>query len=69
MSKTATEILLEEHIVRHLTFNDHYQVHSPDEYDRASCLLKNDLIDFLKSTQKEEYYSLARSLGSSSTAA
>ncbi len=64
MGKTPTENLLEEHIVRHLTFEDHYRYHSPDEYDRESCLLKSELIDFLKATQKEEYMSLVRSTGS-----
>ena len=58
MSKTAAELLLEEHIVRHLTFNDHYRFHPTDDYDRKACLVKSDLIDFLKATQPEEYHTL-----------
>lgn len=63
MSNRNTETLLEEHIVKHLTENDHYHLHTSDEYDRQDCLLKGDLIEFLKATQQKEYNSLVANVG------
>lgn len=64
MSRTPNETLLEEHIVHYLTFNDHYHFHPTSDYDREVCLIKEDLIAYLKDTQPAEYRTLVINTGS-----
>lgn len=51
MARNPYEAMLEEHIVHYLTFSNKYHFHPTSDYDRNACLIKEDLIAFLKTTQ------------------
>lgn len=64
MTRNPNETMLEEHIVHYLTFSNKYHFHPTADYDRNACLIKEDLITFLKATQLDEYNSLVVNAGS-----
>lgn len=62
MTKSYSEQDFEEHIIEHLT-NSGYEQFKSTEFDKDLCLIKDDVIAFILTTQPNEYNKLQRQYG------
>jgi type I restriction enzyme R subunit len=68
MAGGTKEIHFEDHIVQYLTTNEnggvkeYHQVHA-SEYDRVNCIIPNELINFIKTSQTDKYNKLVQQIG------
>ncbi len=61
-SQSYLEKNFEEHIEEHL-LNSGYHRRLPEDYDKDLCLIPDDIIHFIQSTQPKEYEKLQRQYG------
>ena len=61
--QTYKEQDFEEHIEEHLLNSDYYK-RAPEEYDKDLCLIPEEVLTFIQSTQPKEYEKLQKQYGS-----
>ena len=57
MNIKPTEKKFENHIEKHLNSIDYKSIHY-EKYDRTLCLIKDEVLDFIKKTQKDSWKKL-----------
>ena len=62
MASNYKEMNFEEHIESHL-LNSGYRKRTPEEYDKALCLIPNEVIQFIQATQPKEFEKLEKQYG------
>ena len=62
MSPKYTEQDFEEHIEEHLLASG-YHTQPPEAYDKALCLIPDEVIHFIQGTQAKEYERLVKQYG------
>ena len=62
MATNYREIDFETHVESHL-LNSGYQKRAPEEYDKALCLIPDEVIQFIKSTQFKKFEMLEKQYG------
>ena len=60
---TYTEQNFEDHIEEYL-LNSGYEKQKPEDYDKDLCLITEEVINFIKSSQPKEYERIERQYGS-----
>ncbi|WP_299459999.1 type I restriction endonuclease [uncultured Microscilla sp.] len=63
MASGSKEADFEAHIVNYLTTQDHYQEISAKAYDKTLCLIPEELIEFIKTSQPKAYQALQKQYG------
>jgi type I restriction enzyme R subunit len=69
MAEGTKELHFEDHITQYLTHKvnpsfPEYRLGKPEEYDKELCMIKEDLIGFIRDTQPDTYRSLEEQYGS-----
>lgn len=62
MASNYREMNFEEHIESHL-LNSGYRKRAPEEYDKALCLIPDEVIQFIQATQPKEFEKLEKQYG------
>lgn len=62
MATNYREIDFEQHIESHL-LNSGYRKRAPEEYDKALCLIPDEVVQFIQSTQPKEFEKLEKQYG------
>ena len=62
MATNYREMNFEEHIESHL-LNSGYRKRAPEEYDKALCLIPDEVIQFIQATQPKEFEKLKKQYG------
>ncbi len=62
MASNYREMNFEEHIESHL-LNTGYRKRTPEEYDKALCLIPDEVIQFIQTTQPKEFEKLEKQYG------
>lgn len=62
MASNYREMNFEEHIESHL-LNSGYRKRTPEEYDKALCLIPDEVIKFIQATQPKEFEKLEKQYG------
>ena len=57
MATNYREMNFEEHIESHL-LNSGYRKRAPEEYDKALCLIPDEVLQFIQATQPKEFEKL-----------
>ncbi|WKZ48105.1 MAG: type I restriction endonuclease [Anaerolineales bacterium] len=62
MASNYKEINFEEHVEAHLLHTG-YRKRAPEEYDKALCLIPDEVLGFIQATQPKEFEKLAKQYG------
>ena len=62
MTNNYREMDFEEHIESHL-LNSGYRKRAPEEYDKALCLIPDEVLQFIQATQPQAFEKLEKQYG------